>query len=239
MKIAVKAKNEKQHILDKANAKAMQCGTKSEAQAAFNQIYKRYKNAILFEVVRLVGLDNELAKDLTQEIFIKVFEKIDQYNYSVALSTWLYSIAKNHAIDHKRRQKVEVMSVESLALEYSGDEEVSDVSFQLEDKSANTFQDVVRKERANAVMDAINNGVKTLDAKQIVTLLFLEDMSYEKVAEHLEMPIGTIKAVMFRAKAEMKKYLTNKSRDFEYGRIRKAKLKITVEAEIEEEMVFE
>lgn len=210
-------KNEAQIAEDKANAKAMQSSNKGKAQTAFNQIYKRYKSPIFFMALRYVKMNQETAEDLTQEIFVKIWEKVDSYNFSVAFSTWFYNLAQNHLIDYKRRQKVEVLSMETLRSEYGGDEDVNEIAFQLEDKSADTFNDVIRGERAEAVMDALNKGVKSEDAKQIITLIFLDDMSYEKVAEKVKMPLGTVKAIMFRAKTEMKEYLSKKSRDFSYA----------------------
>jgi RNA polymerase sigma-70 factor (ECF subfamily) len=213
----LEVKNIEQVEKDKACAIAMQSSNKAKAQDAFNQIYKRYKGAIHFLALKFVKLNEETAEDLTQEIFVKVFEKIGSYNANEAVfSTWLYKIANNHLIDYKRKTKVEVMSIESLKSEFGGDDDVAEISFQLEDKSADTFRTVVKAERAVAVLDALQNGVKSEDAKQIITLIYLDDMAYDKVAEKMKMPIGTVKALMFRAKKELKEYLSVRSRDFSY-----------------------
>ena len=222
-----KAKQVEQVAFDKACVVSMQTGTNAEAGNAFNQLYKRYSKAITFEIMKFVKADKEVIEDLTQEVFIKVFEKIKTYDFSVAFSTWLYKIAHNHAIDYKRKDKVEVLSVEQLSKGFGNDEEAGELSFQLEDLSIESFQGLERKERSEMVLDAVANGIKSADARQVVTLIFLDDMSYEKVAETTKMPIGTIKALMFRAKDEMKKYLSVKRKDFEYGRICSTKLKVT------------
>ena len=224
---------------DKACVIAMQSSNKAKAQDAFNQLYKRYKSPIYYEVLRMIKMDKENANDLTQEIFVKVWDKIGQFNFSVVFSTWLYSIAKNHVFDFKRKQNVEVLSMETLRSEFGGDEEVNELSFQLEDKTVNTFQGIVRTERAKAVLDALNNGIKSNDAKDVIALIFMKELSYEEVAEIKKMPLGTIKALMFRAKEEMKKYLSIESRDFEYGRISKKRLKVVEEvAFFENEISF-
>jgi RNA polymerase sigma factor (sigma-70 family) len=222
-----KAKQVEQVALDKSCAAIMQTGTATEAGNAFNQLYKRYNKAITFEIMKFVKADKEVIEDLTQEVFIKVFEKIKTYDFSVVFSTWLYKIAHNHAIDYKRKDKVEVLSVEQLSKGFGNDEEAGELSFQLEDTSIESFQGLERKERSEMVLDAVTNGIKSAEARQVVTLIFLDDMSYEKVAETTKMPIGTIKALMFRAKDEMKKYLSVKRKDFEYGRICSTKLKVT------------
>ena len=218
---------------DKACVIAMQSNNKAQAQDAFNQIYKRYKSPIFYEVLKFVKMNKETATDLTQEIFVKVWEKIGSYDFSVAFSTWMYNVAKNHVIDYKRKQKVEVLSMETLRSEFGGDEDVSEISFQLEDKSADTFSGMVREERAEMVIDALNNGIKSNDAKDVIALIFLKELSYEEVSAIKKMPLGTIKAIMFRAKNEMKEYLAVKKPEFEYGRICTTKIKVSEEQEEE------
>lgn len=214
---AIEIKNPEQVAQDKACAKAM-CGKdKAKAQKAFNEIYTRYKSAIFFKVaMRFVKNNKETAEDLTQEIFEKVYMKIGSYDFSTCFSTWLYTVAQNHCKDYKRTERYEVLSVESLKSEFSGDEESSEAAFQIEDKSANVFGDVVKSERAEAVLDAVENGIKTEDARKIIKLIFLEEKKYEEVSQEMNMPIGTVKAFMFRAKAELKDYLSKKERDFSY-----------------------
>lgn len=224
---------------DKDAVIAMQSTNKATAMIAFNQIYKRYKNPIFYEVMKFVKMNKEVAEDLTQEIFVKVFQKVQTFDFSVVFSTWLYNVAKNHVIDFKRKQKIEVLSMESLRAEFGGDEEVSEVSFQIEDKSSDTFNGVVRSERAKLVLEALNQ-IKSAKAREIIQLIFIDDISYEKAAEQVAMPIGTVKALMFRAKNEMKEFLSVKSRDFEYGRILKEnpfnkKLKVASNGDEDEE----
>ena len=222
-----KAKQVEQVAFDKACVVTMQTGNSTDAGNAFNQLYKRYSKAITFEIMKFVKADKEVIEDLTQEVFIKVFEKIKTYDFSVVFSTWLYKIAHNHAIDYKRKDKVEVLSVEQLSKGFGNDEEAGELSFQLEDLNIESFHGLERKERSEMVLDAVTNGIKSAEARQVITLIFLDDMSYEKVAETTKMPIGTIKALMFRSKDEMKKYLSVKRKDFDYGRICSTKLKVT------------
>ncbi len=203
---SVKANNAEQVEKDKAYAVAMQSGTKFEAQEAFNQLYKRYKASIFFMALKAVKMNEETAKDLTQEIFAKVFAKVNQYNFSTVFSTWLYNIATNHIIDYKRREKYEVFSIETLKSEFGSDDDVAEVSFQLEDKSENNYKLLERKERAEVVHIALEK-VKSVEGKQIMNLIFLQGLAYEETAKEMNMPIGTIKAFMHRTKIEMAKYI--------------------------------
>src|ERR1035437_3126392 len=195
-----KAENIEQQEKDKVCAKAMQSSNKAKSTVAFNQIYERYKSPMFFFTAKFVKMNKETTDDLVQEIFMKILEKIETYDFSTVLTTWMYKVATNHIIDHKRKQRIEVLSIDSLRSEFGEDESVNEVSFQIEDKFTDTFKLILKKERALAVIDALN-GVKSEDAKQIISLIFLDDMSYEKVAEQINMPLGTVKALMFRAKS--------------------------------------
>jgi len=203
---------------DKECATAMQGTDKVKAELAFAKLHKRYKSPIFYLVLKYVKMNKETADDLTQEIFMKLYEKIGTYNFSVAFSTWFYNIAINHTIDHKRKVRVEVLSVDSLRSEFGGDEDMSEIAFQIEDKSVDTFDAVIRKERADAVKTALLK-LKSDDARSIMNLIFMEDKSYEETATEMNMPLGTIKAIMFRAKEDLRKLLTKKSVDFDYGHV--------------------
>ncbi len=232
----VAVKSIEQIEADKYNALAMQIGNKVEAQDAFNQIYKRYKNPLFYEALKFVKMDEESAKDMNQEIFAKVFEKINLYDFSTAFSTWLYNLAKNHLIDVKRKHKVEVLSVDSLMSEHGGDDSMNEIAFQIEDKDTNLFKNYIQNERAEQAIAALNS-IKSELGKQIITLIFIEEESYENTAIQLGLPIGTVKGLMHRSKAEMKKFLINKSTEFEYGRIHTKPAKAIKAAE--EEEIFE
>jgi len=209
--------NTQQIINDKATAKIMQGKNKVKAEEAFYKLYTRYKSSIFFMALKFLKMNKETADDMVQEIFVKAWEKKDLYDCANAFSTWLYNIAKNHLIDYKRKTNIEVLSIETLKSNFGGDEDVAEIAFQLEDKSADVFNEVVKSERAQAALDAVTHGIKSEEARQVVTLIFLADLPYEKVAEQMKMPIGTVKALMFRAKTEMKNFLSKKHRDFNYG----------------------
>lgn len=202
--------------LDKQFAKTMQTGNKSSAEKAFMEIYKRYKSPIFFKVIMKAVNNKEIAEDLLQEIFAKIFMNIGQYNFSTALSTWMFNIAQNHVVDYIRTQKYEILSIEGLKTEYGSDDDVSEMFFQIEDKSEDTFKSVVRNERAEAVLKALENGVSSDEGKKVIRMIYLEELSYEEVSEKMNMSLGTVKSLMFRAKGEMKKFLSRKCLDFTY-----------------------
>ncbi|MCC7514218.1 MAG: RNA polymerase sigma factor [Bacteroidia bacterium] len=199
-----KKDNSVQVALDKECIRIMQSGNKIKASDAFAQLYKRYKETIHYNVLRSVSMNHELAEDLTQEIFVKIFTKSELYDFSNAVSTWMFKITKNHVIDHKRKEKYELLSLDNLKSEFGSDNEVAEMAFQVEDKSHDNFQLLVRQERAEAVTRAIN-ALKSDEAKMAVKLVCLDELTYEEAAEKMDLPIGTVKAIIFRSKDEMNK----------------------------------
>lgn len=215
--LAANSNTSEQAKVDKELAKIMQTGKKAMVEQAFGQIYKRYKQAIFFKIVMKAVKNSEAAEDLVQEIFAKIFMNIKQYDFSTALSTWMFNLAKNHTIDYLRKEvKHEVLSIESLKSEFVNDDDVSKITLQIEDKSEDTFKSIVRSERADALRNALENGVKSYDARKIIRLIFLEELSYEEASQKMNMPLGTVKTLMFRAKGEIKEFLSRKSLDFTY-----------------------
>lgn len=206
----------KQMEIDFAFAKVMQGEDRVRAEAAFTQLYMRYKRNIHFMALKFAKNNQEIAEDMVQEIFNKVWEKRMSYNGINAFSTWLFNIASNHLKDMVRKRTSEVLSIESLKSEFSGDEDFAESFFQIEDKSSDTFLEVIKQERAQAVRQALDD-LGSDKKKQVMTLLYLNDMSFEEVSKHMEMPQGTVKALMVRAKAEMKEFLSRKKMDFNYA----------------------
>lgn len=202
--------------LDKELAHIMQTGKRALAEKAFVQIYQRYKSPLFFKVILKAVRNEDVAEDLTQEIFAKIFMNIKQYDHSTALSTWMYNLAKNHVIDHIRRQKYEVLSLEGLKSEFGNDDDVSEMVFQIEDKSSDTFAELVKGERAEFVRQAFRKGVKSPEARRVIRMIFLEELSYEETSQRMKLPLGTVKCLMHRAKGEMKDFLSRKSLDFTY-----------------------
>lgn len=221
------AKDPEQVIKDQACAQAIQAQyndnlagnkkatVKAKAQDAFNQIYRRYKSPIFYLALRFVKMNNEIAEDLTQEIFVKVYNKIQSYDPNTTFSTWLYTIAKNHCRDYKRTEKYEVMSVETLRTEYGGDEDVNESSFQLHDKSEDVFRTIIKSENVSLINRAIKKGIISSKARRVIRLIFLKELSYEETSQRMNLPLGTVKAFMFRGKKDIREYLCKKE-NFSY-----------------------
>lgn len=160
----------------------------------FEELVKRYQRPITSYVFRMLG-DYDSALDVTQEVFIKVYNSLSRYSSDYKFSTWLYRIAHNAAIDHIRRNSVIGQSIETEAHDGA-------YQFQLESPGPTPEQDRERSEwRAE-----IDNVVRCLPTayRDLITLRHGQDLSYDEIADVTGLPLGTVKNRLFRAREMMR-----------------------------------
>lgn len=206
----------KAEILEfQAHALTMQTGTQAQAALAFEKIYNRYKEWMRFIILRSLKLDAASTEDVLQDVFMKVFRSINTYTSEYALSTWLHKITLNAIIDFKRRGNVEVLSIDSLHSDHgsNSDENVGISLFQLQDETADSHKIFIKEERKELVRRAISESLSNEKEKIVLNLFFMKGLSNEEIHVQTKMPIGTIKALLFRAKEKVKKYLVTESPD--------------------------
>jgi RNA polymerase sigma-70 factor (ECF subfamily) len=171
--------------------------TREGDEAAFAELVRRYRNQITNYVYRMTN-DYDLAVDLAQETFMRVYAAADRYQTSFAFSTYIYRIATNLAISELRRRKRRRLV--SLSTFFQP-RESGDDSCELEMPDAGPLQDVtlVEDERRGAVSRAI----ATLPEKYRAPLVLrdVEGRSYDEIATILEMSEGTVKSRINRARA--------------------------------------
>ena len=167
---------------------------------SFEELVRRYQRPIAAYVYRMVG-NYESALDLTQEIFIKVYNSLSRYRAEFKFSTWIYKIAHNAAVDHLRRSSTREQSL------VAGTE--SD-SYELPIESANPTpeQESERKERRGE----IESVVRALPAnyRELIILRHSQDLSYEEIVEVTGLPLGTVKNRLFRAREMMRQQFVDK-----------------------------
>ena len=160
----------------------------------FEEIVRRYQRPITNYVYRMLN-DYETSLDVTQEVFIKVYNSLNRYSSDYKFSTWLYRIAHNAAIDHLRRNSVNQQSLETENGEGA-------YQLQLESSSPTPEQERERSEwRAE-----IGTVVKCLPAayRDLILLRHSRDLSYDEIAEVTGLPLGTVKNRLFRAREMMR-----------------------------------
>ena len=167
---------------------------------SFEELVRRYQRPISAYVYRMVG-NYESALDLTQEIFIKVYNSLRRYRAEFKFSTWIYKIAHNAAVDHLRRNWNRELS---LVAGPEGD------SFDLPIESARLSpeQESERRERRTE----IESVVRALPAnyRELIILRHSQDLSYEEIVEVTGLPLGTVKNRLFRAREMMRQQFVNK-----------------------------
>jgi len=160
----------------------------------FEELVRRYQRPIVGYVYRMLG-NHESALDVTQEVFIKVFNSLDRYSSEYKFSTWLHRIAHNAAIDHMRRNSINTQSLET---------ENADGTYQLQIESPGPTpeQDRERSEWRTQI-DAVVKCLPT-PYRDLILLRHSQDLSYDEIAEVTGLPLGTVKNRLFRAREMMR-----------------------------------
>ena len=168
-------------------------------EQAFRVLLNRYKDAVYRIIVKIVHNRDE-AQDLVQETFMKAFGSLSSYKCEYRFTTWLYKIAANNCIDFLRRRKLV-----SVSLDQPLETKDGQVTIELADWTYNPEVDLATRQRSLSIDAAIDS----LPPKYREVILFRHkrDKSYEEIAEILSIPVGTVKARIFRARELLKKKL--------------------------------
>lgn len=162
-------------------------------QSAYGDLMERYRDSIYFMMLKMVRTEDD-AEDLTIEAFGKAFNRLHQYSPSFAFSTWLFKIASNNAIDHIRKKRIQVTSIDSGYTNDDGDNITIDVRSGEKDPEEERMHDEKVK--------MMRGLVKKLKPRyrDLIEKRYFEELSYEEIAEQMNLPLGTVKAQLFRAR---------------------------------------
>jgi RNA polymerase sigma-70 factor (ECF subfamily) len=166
----------------------------------FEEIVRRYQRPITNYVYRMLN-NYDASLDVTQEVFIKVFNSLRKYSSEYKFSTWLYRIAHNAAIDHMRRNTMISQSLET---------ENSDGTYQLQLECPNPTPEQNRE--ISEWRTEIEAVVKCLPAayRDLILLRHSRDLSYDEIASVTGLPLGTVKNRLFRAREMMREIFVNR-----------------------------
>ena len=170
-------------------------------QSAYSELMKRYKNSLHYTIMKMVENPQD-AEDLTIESFSKAFKKLDQYTPQFAFSTWLFKIASNHCIDFLRKKKIKAMSIHQVSKSEDGEQYEIPIS----DGELDPAQ-AMEKDQRVALLRGVVDQLKP-SYRRMIELRYFEEKSYEEIAEELNVPIGTVKIQLFRAKELLEGLLT-------------------------------
>ena len=170
-------------------------------EQAYEKLLLQYRDMIYFTILKMIN-NRQDAEDLTIESFAKAFIHIDQYKPTYAFSTWLFKIATNNCIDYFRRKNAKSKSSEKQEIEGGMDEFVDKADIGPE-KSLMKKQ---RKEFVIKILSELNP-----EYKKLIELRYYKELSYNEIAETLSIPIGTVKAKLYRAKSLISELMEDSS----------------------------
>lgn len=186
---------ETQHLSEKAQKdyELVVKATKYNDQQAFSDLMDRYKDSIYFMLLKMVNNKDD-AEDLTIEAFGKAFNSLKQYTPNYAFSTWLFKIASNNCIDFLRKKKKKILSIDNSIENKDGDE----IAIELKSDARTPEQETIRDQK----IEVMRTYVKKLKPRYetLVEMRYFKEMSYEEISTELGLPLGTVKAQLFRAR---------------------------------------
>ncbi len=163
------------------------------SQKAYTMLMERYRSSIFHMMLKMVN-NRDDADDLTLEAFGKAFNKLPSYAPRYAFSTWLFKIAINNCIDHIRKKRLHLLSIDD-PIEPNSDH---DFSSNIRSNALDPEEQFIRTQRLSLMRNIL--GELSLKYRLMIELRFFEELSYDEIAKELDIPLGTVKAQLFRAK---------------------------------------
>ena len=172
-------------------------------EPAFRELVRRYERPVFSLVFRMVR-DTATAEDLAQDTFIKVLNHIDKYRPEFKFSSWLFKVANNVAIDHLRRRQLNTVSIDG-APNASSVADIEATRFDIADKSESALEAMEARELGSSIERAI--GALRPEYRSCIMLRHVEGRSYEEIAATLDLPLGTVKTYIHRARHQLREAL--------------------------------
>jgi len=171
-------------------------------QKAYAELMGRYRDSVYFMLLKMVNNKDD-AEDLTVEAFGKAFKRLGQYTPNFAFSTWLFRIATNNCIDFTRRKRKNTFSLDRPISDDEGGEMMVDIKSETLDPE----EHIMKKQKIlllRELVDKLKPRYRTL-----IEMRYFQELSYEEIAVELELPLGTVKAQLFRAREFLYNVLKN------------------------------
>lgn len=162
-------------------------------QKAYAELMGRYRDSIYFMLLKMINNKDD-AEDLTIEAFGKAFNRLHQYTPNYAFSTWLFKIASNNCIDWIRKQKKKMLSIDNPIGTDDGDE----MHIELKGHGLDPSEVVIREQKSEVMREVVEKLKPRY--RTLVELRYYKEYSYEEIAQELDLPLGTVKAQLFRAR---------------------------------------
>ena len=174
-------------------------------EAAYRELVRRYERPVFSLVYRMVR-DRETAEDLAQDTFVKVLNNVERYRPEFKFSSWLFKIANNVAIDHLRKRQLDTISTDGSRHATTASE-VEATSFEVVEGGQNALEQLASRELGEAIERAVAN--LRPQYRSCILLRHVEGRSYEEIAQMLDLPLGTVKTYIHRARHELRRELSH------------------------------
>lgn len=182
------------HLSDKAkkDLTLVEAAIKGD-QSAYAALMDRYRDSIYFMMLKMVKNSDD-ADDLTIEAFGKAFNRLKQYSPNYAFSTWLFKIASNNCIDYIRKKRIKLTSMDSGIKNDDGETMYIDAKSSSKDPE----QELVHNQKVKHMRELVSKLKPRY--RVLVEKRYFEELSYEEISQELDLPLGTVKAQLFRAR---------------------------------------
>lgn len=172
-------------------------------ESAYAELMERYRESIYYMLLKMVNNEDD-AEDLTIEAFGKAFSRLQQYQPNYAFSTWMFKIASNNCIDFIRKQRrKKTMSIDTGLTNDDGES----LTFDIESEGRDPEEELIREQKIIAMREIVSKLKPRY--KELILLRYFKEYSYEEISEELGIPLGTVKAQLFRAREFLANIMKN------------------------------
>lgn len=177
-------------------------------QKAYEDLMDRYWNSVFFTILPMVNYNETDAEDLTQEAFSKAFNRLDGYRPEYAFSTWLFRVAINNTIDFIRKKRLQTLSIDKPINTKEGDS----MAFSVSCLEPDPEETIIKEQRINMVR--LCTSKLSPKYRTLIQLRYFKEYSYAEIAAEMELPLGTVKAQLHRAKQLLQAILETSGKKF-------------------------
>jgi RNA polymerase sigma-70 factor, ECF subfamily len=164
---------------------------KTGSEKAFSALLNRYRDSLYFMLLKMVN-NNSDAEDLTIEAFGKAFRNLESFTPEFAFSTWLFKIATNNCIDFIRKKQISPTPIDQIQ------EDLEDLTVNIQSDLPDPEESLINDQKIEVLRDIVNQLKPRY--RKLIELRYYKEYSYEEIASELNLPIGTVKAQLYRAK---------------------------------------
>ncbi len=162
-------------------------------QKAYAELMKHYRDSLYFMMLKMTN-NSQDADDLTIEAFGKAFKYLNQYTPDYAFSTWLFKIASNNCIDFIRRKKKRTLSMN----ESFGEDDGHELADSIPSETLDPEEKIIKKQKVKMMREVVDKLKPHY--RKLIEMRYFKELSYEEISKELDLPLGTIKAQLFRAR---------------------------------------